>query len=584
MARRVFGLVNRFLDKEEEDTPSNKFNSNDLISLNLKKDVKDSHFNAIKDYNLVIKNGLSKKTAKLCKDHNLELRKKFDMDSALYLISTIFIVNSNNVLNACKILKIIKGQTSLLPSIYVLLIGLYEKGFLRLTPQDGDIGFKMSPKAHAAFLGVDDVEDHKLSLKEVIREIDTVANLYNNQKPFCDFGESLILKLLRDNKHYDYCKILLDLYDECQGDYESICNDQYQFAFYCLGHYALTGNSIRKDDEVLELFVSWGSNRENLMNTIFNGDNNYLFKNKILERGIDEGGKADKNTLEIHADFKRKYLQGIIKERKHDDIIVSNKITEKTLYFNKDNQNSYDEFISMLMPYNFSKIKERLKETGTRSGFASIFYGEPGTGKTESCYQIAKITGRDIIKVDMSSMRSKWWGEDEKNVKAIFTNYKSILQDSKLEPILLLNEADAIIGKRLDVTGTNGAILTSINATQNIILDELETFEGILIATTNLTQNMDGAFERRFLHKIKFEKPSKENKAKIWQSLLNISEEDALQLASKYDFSGGNIENISRKQIVNNILYGKEYNIETLIKFCDDEKLFNSSRPIGFGS
>ena len=84
---------------------------------------------------------------------------------------------------------------------------------------------------------------------------------------------------------------------------------------------------------------------------------------------------------------------------------------------------------------------------------------------------------------------------------------------------------------------------------QNIILQELENLDGILIATTNMTQNMDKAFERRFLYKIEFSKPEKNIRKMLWKSMMpDLNEEDALALASRFDFSDGQIENIARKK------------------------------------
>ena len=112
------------------------------------------------------------------------------------------------------------------------------------------------------------------------------------------------------------------------------------------------------------------------------------------------------------------------------------------------------------------------------------------------------------------------------------------------------------------------------NALQNIILQEIENLEGVLIATTNLTKNMDSAFERRFLYKIEFEKPSVEAKRSIWLSMLpSLSNDDAAMLAASYDFSGGQIENISRKQAVEEILTGCTADINRIIEFCDEERL-----------
>ena len=113
----------------------------------------------------------------------------------------------------------------------------------------------------------------------------------------------------------------------------------------------------------------------------------------------------------------------------------------------------------------------------------------------------------------------------------------------------------------------------------------MESLEGILIATTNLTQNMDKAFERRFLYKIEFAKPSLSAKSLIWQSMIpELSQEDATSLAQKYDFSGGQIENIARKQIVDNIITGKTFSLDSLDRHCGSELIDKEvpRRAIGF--
>ena len=152
-----------------------------------------------------------------------------------------------------------------------------------------------------------------------------------------------------------------------------------------------------------------------------------------------------------------------------------------------------------------------------------------------------------------------------------------------ITPILLFNEADAVIGKRQE--GAERAVEKMENSIQNIILQEMENLDGILIATTNLVQNMDKAFERRFLYKIKFEKPTLEARINIWHEMIPaLSESDTQTLASKYDFSGGQIENIARHYAINNILYGSQINtIETLISHCENERLeTKEAKRIGF--
>jgi SpoVK/Ycf46/Vps4 family AAA+-type ATPase len=176
------------------------------------------------------------------------------------------------------------------------------------------------------------------------------------------------------------------------------------------------------------------------------------------------------------------------------------------------------------------------------------------------------------MQVNISDIKSMWVGESEKNIKAIFTRYRRLVDESEVAPILLFNEADAIIGKRLE--NVQRSVDKMENSMQNIILEEIEKLDGILIATTNLTCNMDPAFERRFLYKIEFDKPSMEAKSAIWQSMIpDLSAEEATVLASKYDFSGGQIENVARKSVVNKILTGDKLSVATLMEHCNTESI-----------
>lgn len=117
------------------------------------------------------------------------------------------------------------------------------------------------------------------------------------------------------------------------------------------------------------------------------------------------------------------------------------------------------------------------------------------------------------------------------------------------------------------------------NAIQNIILEEMENLDGILIATTNLSQNLDMAFERRFLYKIKYEKPQPDARKSIWKTMISgLKKKDADTLSTSYDFSGGEIENIARKCTIESILSGKKPTIESIKEFCDQEQLCNSKK------
>ena len=265
------------------------------------------------------------------------------------------------------------------------------------------------------------------------------------------------------------------------------------------------------------------------------------------------------------------------------NLIKSEKIAEKALFYGENIQAQIDELSQLLEEKHYQEIHQRMKEAGFRCGFTCLFYGAPGTGKTETVLQLARQTGRDILQVDVSRIKSCWVGESEKNIKSLFDTYRDKVKKSSIAPILLFNEADAIINKRQE--GAERSVDKMENSIQNIILQEMENLDGILIATTNLAQNMDKAFERRFLYKIKFEKPTLEARMHIWQEMIpTLSEDDTKTLAERYDFSGGQIENIARHNAINGILYGDKGNtLEALMSYCDNERLETKQiRKIGF--
>ena len=270
--------------------------------------------------------------------------------------------------------------------------------------------------------------------------------------------------------------------------------------------------------------------------------------------------------------------------RRTRGVIAHSSIKEKAMFYNAAEQQQIERLTNLLDQENFSAIQQRLTDQGMRKGFACLFYGAPGTGKTETVLQIARRTGRDIMQVDIADMRDKYVGESEKNIKAVFDRYREACKQSEVMPILFFNEADAVINKRTE--NIEKSVDKMDNAMQNIILQELENLEGILIATTNLTSNLDSAFERRFLFKVEFHIPDVSVKQLLWSSMLQgITEEEARQLAIKYNFSGGQIENIARKRAIDTILTGKQMSLADIEGYCKAEFLGRSNNTrsvIGF--
>ena len=358
--------------------------------------------------------------------------------------------------------------------------------------------------------------------------------------------------------------------------------DQMMVAFFC--HRLVN----RDDDDIRfgqieDLFDSRGD-FNNAKAMLRSGDHKVQKKNVIEHLCVD--GIADVTRYKLTESAKRTLLAEMkinVTDEKLADMLDASKLGEKQLFFPKDIERQVKELGSFLQPENYQKIQDRMKEKGFRNGFACLFYGGPGTGKTETVYQLARQTGRNIMVVDVPQLKSMWVGQSEKNVKALFDRYREQVKRAKLTPILLFNEADAIIGKRKN--GAENAVDKMENSLQNIILQEMEQLDGIMIATTNLQENLDKAFERRFLYKVKFEKPTEEARRHIWHSMIpELSELDVHTLASKYDFSGGQIENIARHYAIDNILHGQNEDVlSMLIRHCDNERLDEkSSRKIGF--
>ncbi len=314
------------------------------------------------------------------------------------------------------------------------------------------------------------------------------------------------------------------------------------------------------------------------------GDNDLICNNYIEFQN--DNGFEDKENMKL-TDWAKESLfpelditlQQTISKK---GLILHEDIVAKKLFFNQKEQTQIAQLSDLLEQNNFLSVQKRLQESGVRKGFACLFHGAPGTGKTETAYQIARITGRNVMLVDISESKSKWYGESEKKIKKIFDTYRNYLKVSEVAPILLFNEADAIFGKRKEVG--QSSINQTENSIQNILLQEMENLVGIMIATTNLTQNMDKAFERRFLYKIEFEKPNIDAKSKIWNTMMpSLTEKESVELADSYNLSGGQIENIVRKCTVDSILTNTSPNIKTIDGYCQDEFMHKSSRKrIGF--
>ena len=273
-----------------------------------------------------------------------------------------------------------------------------------------------------------------------------------------------------------------------------------------------------------------------------------------------------------------------IEEDENINMLTSYKqLAQRPLYFSDKTEEQVQTLTNLLHEEQLAKVRQALKTHNMPLGFCCLFYGAPGTGKTELVQQLAIATQRDLFQVNIATLRDKYVGESEKQLKRIFDKYRSLVRTQEHAPILFFNEADAIFGNRME--NTQRSVDKMENALQNIILQEMEVLDGIMICTTNLTSCLDKAFDRRFIYKVEFEKPTNQARKLIWQSMLSsLNDEQATELANRFDFSGGQIQNISRKQVINAIFSGKEELDYDQIKLdCQSESISRNSRgKVGF--
>ena len=262
--------------------------------------------------------------------------------------------------------------------------------------------------------------------------------------------------------------------------------------------------------------------------------------------------------------------------------IKPEEIENVDLFFNEQTNQSITQIFELTSD-KYRDISKKFELNGLKSGLTMLFYGFPGTGKTELVKQIAKKNNRVLLLVDVAAIKSKWVGESERNIKRVFHEYNLALKFYEKEPILFFNECDALISKRNTVTSS---VDQMNNAMQNIVLQELEDFKGIFIATTNLIQNIDTAFDRRILYKLPFDKPEQPTRLKILKSQFpQFSNESLANVSFKYDLSGGQIQNIKKKYLVEEILFNNTNSTsDNLTEYIESEVNFRitSKKTIGF--
>ncbi|WP_294953258.1 ATP-binding protein [Sulfurovum sp.] len=273
---------------------------------------------------------------------------------------------------------------------------------------------------------------------------------------------------------------------------------------------------------------------EEILNMFGGVSRSFYLQEEVMQRIIHPKKKKKVTKLKLDALVQEQELFEYLKPVTTLDDVVLHPKTRETL----------NNVVKQVDKEVFKKLKEwGIKDKRKGIDARIIFYGAAGTGKTMTAMSLAKTLKRPILSFDCSKILSMYVGESEKNVRRIFDDFKELSRKAKVDPILLLNEADQFLSSRSEGAGSSADKMH--NQMQNIFLEQIEKFEGILIATTNLLGNIDKAFSRRFNYKIEFKKPGKKQRLRLWQFMLpekaDYDEGFNVEALSKYELTGGQI-------------------------------------------
>ncbi|QWU80607.1 ATP-binding protein (AAA domain) [Campylobacter novaezeelandiae] len=491
------------------------------------------------------------------------------------LLERGFITQSLNFLKSSRVGKISNSRLNLLQSD--ISLSEYFLDFLEDKPK-----LKLNKKdPYENFLEYLKDEFYKIELYEKLSFIKLNSynlELKNQIKEF----EKYIKERLKLSKFYN---VLADIFKENKLNYK----EQILFLALLREEYALTNenSSSREFNFLLSLISENDLDKRANKKLLEEGSKlidldlieydeylqdfgelarSFFISDKILQRVVNFEPKQNKKIK----------LESVLKEQDIFELIEPNTDINDIIM-----PKQTKELLDTILKQQDKKVLERLTKWGIKTGkdieAKIIFYGPAGTGKTMSALSLAKSMKKSVLSFDCSKILSKWVGESEQNVRKIFDTYKNITQTCKQNPILLLNEADQFLSTRIESTSGSDKMH---NQMQNIFLEQIEKFNGVIIATTNFLESLDSAFSRRFDYKIEFKKPDFEDRLKIWKKFLpknaEFDKEFDEKILANYELSGAQI-----LMVVKNTALKAAVSKEGIFKMKDFieniQKEFNSS-------
>ena len=308
---------------------------------------------------------------------------------------------------------------------------------------------------------------------------------------------------------------------------------------------------------------------------LLSDENNKLIEQDLIRLQIDQDGVSIRTTIT------KKTLSLIGNLKPNMELIIPS-TTKDTLFeiIKGDNLERVNLQYTTEIDATFTDFCSLSKNISKNENLSILLYGAPGTGKTEFAKQVAKNVNGTLYQLNFPHIQSKWIGETEKNIRRVFNLYREAWQKSKEPIILLINEADGLMNKRVIVNTSNDAFA---NQAQTELLEQLEKFDGILIATTNLLGNIDTAFHRRFLFKTEIHAPDVTSRTNFLKNstIYHLLNTEQIALLNSISFTIADLKNMEQKiGLIQRIRLLSSKDLDAL--FISEGLIKNTSKAIGY--